>query len=186
MSSDSSGRERGNAGAAPRTPLFLPLVRSWVAGALVLVAAGFMVGRALEVTLGTPERLESFGWRLGLRHVPSLAVTALAVLAAARLLPERLRASRMLYPLGCLAVPLAGLGHGYAVSWGWDLADIEGLLMPAASLVTGAAAAIAVDRLLEERATAPVPPSAYSSAYDRRHHGGGRTGGHDWRARGDR
>ncbi|WP_327177716.1 hypothetical protein [Streptomyces sp. NBC_01335] len=155
-----------------------------MAGALVQLGGGFMLGRALDVTLGTSERLDSFGWRLGLLHVPGLAVTACAVLAAARLLPESHRASRLLYPLGCLAVPLAALGYDYAASWTWDLAGIEGLLMPAASLVTGAAVGIAVDRLLEERATAPVPPPSYP--YGRRHDGGGRTGGHDWRARGDR
>ncbi|MGW2281706.1 hypothetical protein [Streptomyces sp. NPDC001770] len=158
------------------------MIRSWVAGAFVQLGGGFMVGRALDVTLGTPERLDSFGWRLGLLHLPGLAVTACAVLAAARLLPDSHRASRVLYPLGCLAVPLTVLAHGYAVSW--DLADIEGVLMPAASLVTGAAVGIAVDRLLEERATVAVPPPSYP--YGRRHDGGGRTGGHDWRARGDR
>ncbi|MGW1462830.1 hypothetical protein ACWCPT_00555 [Streptomyces sp. NPDC002308] len=182
MSGGGWGGERVEAGSGPRTGRLLPLIRSWVAGALVQLAAGFMVGRALEVTLSTPKRLDDFGWRLGLLHLPGLAVTVCAVLAAARLLPESHRASRVLYPLGCLAVPLARLAHGYAVSW--NLADIEGVLMPAASLVTGAAVGIAVDRLLEERATAPLPPPSYP--YDRRHDGGSRTGGHDWRARGDR
>ncbi|MGW0857951.1 hypothetical protein ACWD3D_22215, partial [Streptomyces sp. NPDC002690] len=151
------GEESGGTGEGPRTGWFGPLARSWVAGALVFVALGFMADRASDVMLGPPERLEDFGRRLVLLHVPRLAVTALAVLAAARLLPDSHRASRTLYPLGCLTVPLAGLGYGYAISW--DLAGIEGLLMPAASLIAGAAVGIALDRRADTL-SGTTPPAA--------------------------
>ncbi|WP_327268424.1 hypothetical protein OG233_10760 [Streptomyces sp. NBC_01218] len=55
--------------------------------------------------------------------------------------------------------------------------------MPAASFVAGAAVGVAADRLLEDRAD--VPPLPRSHPYGR-HGRGGRTGGHDWRARGHR
>ncbi|WP_299533064.1 hypothetical protein [uncultured Streptomyces sp.] len=143
-------------------------------GAFVYVAAGFVVSRALLGTLGGDGRLESFGWRLGLLHLPNLVVTGLATLAAARTLPDEHRASRLLYPLGALAVPLAGLVYGFAVSF--DAVGVEGVLMPVTSLATGAAVGLAVDRLLEDRAE-PEPPAPY--AY---HWGGtGRTGAYDWR-----
>ncbi|MFD6421615.1 hypothetical protein [Streptomyces sp. NPDC060198] len=181
---EDAGTGRGGTGGGPRTGWFAPLTRSWTAGALVFVTLCFMADRASDVMLGSPERLEDFGSRLLLLHVPRLAVTALAVLVAARLLPETHRASRTLYPLGCLTVPLVGLGYGYGVSW--ELVGIEGVLMPAVSLLTGAVVGIALDRLLDERASPHSPPSSYRYPYPSgRRDGGGRTGGHDWRARGD-
>ncbi|MFD9429011.1 MULTISPECIES: hypothetical protein [unclassified Streptomyces] len=139
---------------------FFALTRSWATGALVYIAAGFMTNRVLVELLGSEARLESFGWRLALMHVPSLVVTLLTVLAAARILPDEHRENRIVYLLGALAVPLAGLVYGFAVSW--NVVDIEGVLMPVVSLATGAAAGVAVDRLLEERATQPPPPPQYS------------------------
>ncbi|MEU2820740.1 hypothetical protein ABZ763_00310 [Streptomyces bacillaris] len=136
------------------------MTRSWAAGTLVYVAAGFLTSRILLELLGSGPRLETFGWRLALLHVPALAVTLLTVLAAARLLPDEYRESRTLYLLAALAVPLAGLAYGFAVSW--DAVGIEGVLMPVVSLAAGAASGVAVDRLLEERATRPAPPPTYS------------------------
>ncbi|MCX5399407.1 hypothetical protein [Streptomyces sp. NBC_00102] len=197
LSADREDAGPGRIGARqrPRAGWFLPLFRSWAAGALVFVALGFLADRTVDATLGTPERMESFAWRLGLLHVPGLAVAAFAVLAAARPLPERHRASRLLYPLGCLTAPTVVLGLGYgrgygdghrygdAMPWNLDALGIEGVLMPVATLAAGAVLGVVVDRLLEERAAAPEPP--YTYPYDWRS-GGGRTGGHDWRARGER
>ncbi|WP_328719664.1 hypothetical protein OHT52_09330 [Streptomyces sp. NBC_00247] len=142
---EDAGTGRGKTGDGPRTGWFAPLTRSWAAGAPVCVALGFMADRASDVVLGSPQHLEDFGRRLLLLHIPHLAVTVLAVLAAARLLPESHRASRTLYPLGCLTVPLVGLGNGYGVSW--EVVGIEGVLMPAVSLVAGAVVGIALDCL---------------------------------------
>ncbi|MGW5292032.1 hypothetical protein [Streptomyces bacillaris] len=136
------------------------MTRSWAAGTLVYVAVGFLASRVLLELLSSGPRLETFGWRLALLHIPALAVTLLTVLAAARLLPDEYRESRTLYLLAALAVPLAGLAYGFAVSW--EAVGIEGVLMPVVSLAAGAASGVAVDRLLEERATRPAPPPTYS------------------------
>nr|WP_104788671.1 hypothetical protein [Streptomyces sp. QL37]PPQ59443.1 hypothetical protein C5F59_24340 [Streptomyces sp. QL37] len=149
-----------------RSGRLLSLSRSWAAGALVYVFAGFLMTRALVETLATDERLELFGWRLALLHLPGVLVTVLTVLAAARALPAPHRESRPLRLLGALAVPVAGLAYGYAVAW--DVVGNEGLLMPAVAMVTGAAVGLALDRLLDDRT---APPSAYGRSYDWRDSG---------------
>lgn len=134
--------------------------RSWATGALVYLAAGFLSSRVLLELLGSEERLESFSWRLALLHVPALTFTLLTALAAARMLPDEHRPSRLLYLLAALAVPVAGLAYGFAVAW--EAVGIEGVVMPVVSLAAGAASGVAVDRLVEERATRPAPPPTYS------------------------
>jgi hypothetical protein len=167
--SGGSGWGDGSAGhilpghGSDRTPgdregWFFPLTRSWAAGALVYIAAGFLMSRALVETLATEERFELFGWRLALLHLPGVLVTVLTVLATARVLPDEQRGSRVLYLLGTLTVPVAGLAYGYIVSW--DVVGTEGILMPVVAMVTGSAVGLAADRLMEERgteSTAPVP-----------------------------
>ncbi|MFD4899514.1 hypothetical protein [Streptomyces sp. NPDC058411] len=143
---------------------FFPLSRSWAAGALVYVFGGYLMARALVETLAIDERLELFGWRLALLHLPGVLVTVLTVLAAARTLPARHRDSRLLYLLGSLAVPVAGLAYGYAVAW--DVVGAEGLVMPAVAMVTGAAVGLALDRLIEDRDDDTANPSAYTRSYD--------------------
>ncbi len=156
-------RGAGGSGALAGTEpggRFLALTRSWATGALVYLAAGFLSSRILLELLGSEARAESFGWRLALLHIPALTVTLLTVLAAARMLPDEHRPSRPLYLLAALAVPVAGLAYGFAVSW--EAVGIEGVLMPVVSLAAGAASGVAVDRLVEERATRPAPPPTYS------------------------
>uniref|UniRef100_A0AAU1LWK8 Uncharacterized protein n=1 Tax=Streptomyces sp. NBC_00148 TaxID=2903626 RepID=A0AAU1LWK8_9ACTN len=150
--------------SAPGGGWFFPLSRSWAAGALVYVFGGYLMARALVETLATDERLELFGWRLALLHLPGVLVTVLTVLAAARTLPARHRDSRPLYLLGSLAVPVAGLAYGYAVAW--DVVGAEGLVMPAVAMVTGAAVGLALDRLIEDRDDDTANPSAYTRSYD--------------------
>ncbi|UCA53278.1 hypothetical protein LEL86_30120 [Streptomyces sp. WA6-1-16] len=140
---------------------FFALTRSWVIGGLVYLALGFVMSRVLVDLLATEERLETFGWRLALLHLPALVVTLLTVLSATRVLPEEHReSSRTVYLLAALTVPLAGLLYGFAVAG--DVVGIEGVLMPAVSLAAGAASGVAVDRLLEERATRTPEPPRYS------------------------
>ncbi|MEV6263259.1 hypothetical protein AB0M42_21255 [Streptomyces sp. NPDC051784] len=148
---------------------FFPLTRSWAAGALVYIASGYLMSKAFVETLATDERLELFGWRLALLHLPGVLVTVLAVLASARVLPDRQRESRLLRLSAALAVPLAGLAYGYAVTW--DVVGTEGLLMPVVVMVTGAAVGLAVDRLLEDRGSDQAAPSAYRRPYDWRDQG---------------
>ncbi|WP_406146242.1 hypothetical protein [Streptomyces sp. NBC_01012] len=147
---------------------FFPLSRSWAVGALVYVLTALLMARALVETLATDERLETFGWRLALLHLPNVAVTVLTVLAAARTLPARQRASRFLYLLGSLAVPVAGLAYGYAVAR--DVVDSEGVLMPAVTVVTGAAVGLALDRLAEDGDdTAAGYPATYAQSQSLSH-----------------
>ncbi|MFC8591695.1 hypothetical protein [Streptomyces atroolivaceus] len=150
--------------AGPEGGWFLPLCRSWAAGALVYAVAGFLVARALVETLATDERFELFGWRLALLHLPGVLVTVLTVLAAARTLPGRQRDSRARYLVATLAVPVTGLAFGYAVTW--DVVDAEGILMPVAAMATGSAVGLGLDRLLEERRTGPAPLPTYTRSYD--------------------
>ncbi|MEU2483152.1 hypothetical protein ABZ593_00900 [Streptomyces sp. NPDC012617] len=145
---------------------FFALSRSWAAGALVYVVAGYLTTRALVETLATDDRLELFGWRLALLHLPGVLVTVLTVLAAARALPAHRRDSRPLHLLGTLTVPVAGLAYGYAVTW--DVVGTEGLLMPVVAVVTGAAVGLVLDRLVEGRDDGPAPSSAYTRPYGRR------------------
>lgn len=149
----------GGSGPSPGGGPFLALTRSWAAGALVYVAAGFLVSRTLVEPLATGERLDLFGWRLALLHLPGVLITVLTVLASARALPDEHRGSRPRHLSATLAVPLAGLAYGYAVSW--DLVNSEGVLMPVVAMVTGVCVGLALDRLLEDRVSrppmAPVP-----------------------------
>ncbi|WEH39931.1 hypothetical protein [Streptomyces sp. AM 2-1-1] len=109
-------------------------MRSRTAGALVHLARDLMVHRARDGTLGTAELRERFGGRLGLLRLPGLAVTALAVLVAARLLSDDHRAFRVLYPLTpAWPAPLVGVGYGYAVSG--ELMAVEGMRPDAGRLV---------------------------------------------------
>ncbi|WP_432104914.1 hypothetical protein [Streptomyces sp. bgisy091] len=150
--------------------LFFPLSRSLAAGALVYVVAGFVFARALIETLATDERLELFGWRLGLLHLPNIAVTALTVLASTRAFPARHRDSRALFLLGSLTVPVAALVYGYVTTW--DVADAEGLLMPLVAVVTGAAVGLGLDALIEGRDTDAQGSRAYQTrSYDWRDNG---------------
>ncbi|MFI8871869.1 hypothetical protein ACIQ64_12945 [Streptomyces sp. NPDC094473] len=167
MSGGSGWGDRSTGHIPPSAPgggWFFPLSRSWAAGALVYVFGGYLMARALVETLATDERLELFGWRLALLHLPGVLVTVLTVLAAARTLPARHRDSRLLYLLGSLAVPVAGLAYGYAVAW--DVVGAEGLVMPAVAMVTGAAVGLALDRLIEDRDEGTANPSAYTRSYD--------------------
>ncbi|THA65278.1 hypothetical protein E6P78_18495 [Streptomyces sp. A0958] len=128
--------------------MFFPLVRSWVAGTVVHLAVGYLVSRGLVGVLATDARLDDFAWRLGLLHVPAVLMTVLTVLAAARVLPEERRESRTLYVSAALGVPLVALCYGYATAW--QVAGVEGAVMPVVAVATGAVVGLGVDRLMEE------------------------------------
>ncbi|MFI6862584.1 hypothetical protein ACIBKZ_22270 [Streptomyces sp. NPDC050421] len=135
------------------------LGRCWAVGAVVHVIAGYVISRGLVDLLATDERLDVFTWRLGLRHVPAVLTTVVAVLAAARVLPAERRTSRPLYLSAALGVPVAVLGYGYAVLW--QVSDMEGALMPVVTLATGAAVGLAADRLMDDSDTASPQAAPY-------------------------
>ncbi|MEW1689146.1 hypothetical protein ACIQOF_18245 [Streptomyces sp. NPDC091265] len=163
----SPGRGPGGAGSGGRSGggggWFLPLTRSWAAGAVVYLVAGYLISRGLIETLATDERLGVFTWRLALVHVPAIITTVVTVLAAARVLPDEQRVSRPLYLLASLGVPVVALGYGYAVSW--QVVGAEGMLMPVVALVTGSAVGLAVDRLMEDDGTQPSSPAGGSYSW---------------------
>ncbi|MFD0023918.1 hypothetical protein [Streptomyces sp. NPDC058382] len=148
------GRSDGGGGS------LFPLVRSWAVGALVHLVAGYLLTRGLVELLATDERLDVFTWRLALVHVPAIITTVVAVLAAARVLPDEQRSSRPLYALATLTVPVVALGYGYAVSW--DVVGTEDVLMPVVALVTGVAVGLAVDRLMEDDGVQSPAPGSYN------------------------
>ncbi|MFD8689765.1 hypothetical protein [Streptomyces sp. NPDC059651] len=141
-SATEGGSRSGRAGG-----VLFALVRCWAAGAAVHVVSGYVISHGLVDLLSTDERLDVFAWRLALRHVPVLLTTVLTVLAAARTLPGERRTSRPLYLSASLAVPLAALGYGYAAS---QVSGMEGVLMPAVTLATGAVVGLSVDRLMDD------------------------------------
>ncbi|MFB7912569.1 hypothetical protein [Streptomyces sp. NPDC056061] len=157
----------GSGGGSPGAGggVFFALTRSWAAGALVYIAAGYLVSRGLVELLATEDRLASFGWRLGLLHVPNVITTVLTVLASVRVLPYERRESRLLTLLAGLGVPVAAVVYGLAVSW--HLVGIEGTLMPIVTLATGSAAGLAVHRLLEDREDEQSPATYSYSWRDR-------------------
>ncbi|UUN28922.1 hypothetical protein [Streptomyces sp. FIT100] len=157
----------GRHGPGGGSELFFALIRSWAAAVIVYFACGLLFAKALLEPLATTDRLEVFGWRLALLHVPGIVTTVLTVLVAARVLPEPQRDSRPVRLFATLTVPLAALGYGYAVSW--RFLSTEGLLMPVVALATGAAIGIALDRLLEGRGGDNRTPAAYP--YTWRDHG---------------
>ncbi|MGK5549737.1 DUF3488 domain-containing protein, partial [Streptomyces sp. URMC 127] len=142
---------RGAAGeaSAPRFGVVFSLVRSWAAGLVVTAVTGYLLGGLLTEALATPERLESFGWRLALLHVPGLLVVTLSVLAAARLHPGPYRQSLPLHLLASLAVPAAVTLRNLLSSW--DPLVAEGLWTGVASLVFGGTGALLLDRLRDGR-----------------------------------
>ncbi|HEY9330713.1 MAG TPA: hypothetical protein VIS09_21150 [Streptomyces sp.] len=149
-----AGRPGGPGGGA-----LLALARCWAVGAVVHVIAGYVVSRGLVDLLATDERLDVFTWRLALQYVPAVLTTVLTVLAAARVLPAEQRTSRPLHLSAALGVPLAALGYGYAVLW--QLSDMEAVLLPVVTLVTGVAAGLAVDRLMDDDDTGSPQAAPY-------------------------
>ncbi|WP_107105671.1 hypothetical protein [Streptomyces roseifaciens] len=133
----------------PRFGVLFSLMRSWAAGLVVTLGAGYLLGVLALDALATPERLESFGWRMALLHVPGAVVITLAGLAAARLHKEPYRHSLPLHLLAALAVPAAVTLRNLFGSW--DIVVAEGVWTAAASLVFGAVCALLLDRLWEGR-----------------------------------
>ncbi|WP_190022975.1 hypothetical protein [Streptomyces hiroshimensis] len=124
---------------------FFALMRSWAAAVVVLLASGFLLNAAILDDLATAERLASFGWRVAIIYVPNLLYVALAVWAAARLLPEPHRDSLPLYLLAALGVPVITCTR--TIVEGWGLIVAEGIGMAAAALVLGGAAGLVLGRL---------------------------------------
>ncbi|MGW1230862.1 hypothetical protein [Streptomyces sp. NPDC002530] len=154
------GRTGRPGGGASGVGSALALARSWIAGALVYVIAGYVISRGLVDLLASDERLDVFAWRLALEHVPVVLSTVLAVLAAARVLPYEQRASRALHLSAALGAPVGALVYLYATQS--YASGSEGVLMPVVALATGAAIGLAVDGLMDDTDTVSPHAAPYS------------------------
>ncbi|MFF3453322.1 hypothetical protein ACFYXH_03145 [Streptomyces sp. NPDC002730] len=136
-------------------------MRSWAAGIVALYGSGYLLGQMVFDLLADPQRLESFGWRLGLIYVPNMLSTTLAVLAAAWLIREPFRDRAPLYLTAALVVPVAALIRMLVVAWG--MIRPEGIAMAVAAVIFGAPLGLVLDRIREDRGDdnpAPAYPGA--------------------------
>ncbi|MEU9197058.1 hypothetical protein [Streptomyces hundungensis] len=151
--STGNGRTAWQASSRERTGFFFPLMRSWAAGIVMLYGSGTLLGFAYDA-FATTDRLDSFGWRFALIHLPNLLTTVLAVWLAARLLPEPHPTSRPLYLAAALAVPVLAAVRTLLVAR--EFLAAEGAMMMAATAVFGSAAGLALDHLRQARRRGPA------------------------------
>ncbi|MEU9013374.1 hypothetical protein AB0D12_27160 [Streptomyces sp. NPDC048479] len=128
-----------------RGAAFLALVRAWAAGAVVLVFTEYAQATLVYDYVATGPRLETFGGRLLLIHLPNALCIASAAWAAARVHHEPYRASTPRHLTAAFAVPVVAQLLNMAVQW--EELAAEGLLLSNAVLVVGCVAGYAGDRL---------------------------------------
>ncbi|MET7638221.1 hypothetical protein [Streptomyces sp. NPDC005438] len=143
-----SGRRTGDGSREGFSRAFFALTQSWAAAIVVLLVSQFVLFTVVTQPLGTTERMQSFGWRLALGHLPTLVWALLATLAAARVYPEPHRHHLGRYLLACLTVPVASRLMDVSVKWG--LVGTESLLVPSVAVLLGCFAGVALDRLVFE------------------------------------
>ncbi|WP_455362075.1 hypothetical protein [Streptomyces sp. SYSU K21746] len=124
------------------------LMRAWAAGIVVLVLTEYLQVTLVYEPLASVARLESFGGRLMLVHLPNAVCIALAAWAAARVHREPFRTAPVQHVSAAVAVPVSAQLLNMAVQWD-DLAA-EGLLLSNAVLVVGCVAGCALDRLQDD------------------------------------
>ncbi|TQK52184.1 hypothetical protein FBY35_2611 [Streptomyces sp. SLBN-118] len=131
-----------------RGAALLALVRAWAAGVVVLVFSEYLWATLVRDVPATGPRMETFGGRLLLAHVPNAVCIATAVWAAARIHREPFRDSVPGHLTAAFAVPVVALALNMAVRR-QELAA-EGVLLSNAVLVVGCVAGYAADRLQDE------------------------------------
>ncbi|CAL9513016.1 hypothetical protein SUDANB106_03700 [Streptomyces sp. enrichment culture] len=140
---------RGDGGAAGAA---LPaMLRSWAAGIVVLLVAQSLVDRTLGEYAVTPERVESFGWRMVLFHIPAALCVALATLAAARLHREPFRGSPAAHLTAALTVPLVAYGASLLMIGSRTDMSGQGIALSGAATLAGCAAGMAADLVMDSR-----------------------------------
>ncbi|MGY1454501.1 hypothetical protein [Streptomyces sp. SS8] len=123
------------------------LVRAWSVGFVVLLITEYLQVTYVYEVFATTERLESFGGRLLLVHLPNAVCIALAAWAAGRVHREPFRHSPVRHALAVFTIPV--FAQVITVVLHWDRASVEGLLMSCAVMVVGAFTGYAADRLQE-------------------------------------
>lgn len=122
-------------------------MRAWAAGLVVLFISEYVQVTYFYGTFESVERLESFGGRLLLVHLPNAVCVALAAWIAGRLHREPFRDSVPWHLAAVFGVPLFAQAVNVGVHWG--RASLEGFVMSCAVVVVGAVTGYAVERLQE-------------------------------------
>ncbi|MFE0088334.1 hypothetical protein [Streptomyces sp. NPDC058991] len=138
-----SAREDEGPGAA-----LLALARAWAAGVVVLLFTEYVLARVVYEHLATAARMETFGGRLLLIHLPNALCVGLAVWAAARIHRAPFRDSTPWHLTAALTVPTAV--QLLDIGLHWERLSAEGLSMSNAVLAVGCVAGCAADRLQED------------------------------------
>ncbi|MEU7282591.1 hypothetical protein AB0A69_28010 [Streptomyces sp. NPDC045431] len=128
----------------------LALTWAWAVGIVVLVVTEYAQATLVYEHLASEARLETFGGRLLLIHLPNALCVALAAWAAGRSHREPYRERPARHLAAVLAVPVAAQALNMALQWR-ELAA-EGLFLSNAVLAVGCVAGYAADRLQENAA----------------------------------
>jgi hypothetical protein len=123
------------------------MVAAWAAGLVVLVVTSYLQVTYVYETLGTAERLETFGGRLLVIHLPNAVCLALGAWAAGRAHREPFRESSVRHGFAVFTVPVFAQVLNLVIRR--ETVSLEGVLMSCAVAVTGAVAGYAVDRTRE-------------------------------------
>lgn len=124
----------------------LQVIRCWAAAVVVQQGLAWFFSVALFAPLASEERLESFGWRLLLLHVPGLLAVFGGVLAAGRLHPSPGRLSWPRHLTATLTAPLVSLAFSLGTTWSMLAAEAIGMAL--ATLAFGSATALALDHAM--------------------------------------
>ncbi|MCZ7458324.1 hypothetical protein [Streptomyces sp. WMMC940] len=138
-----SAREDERPGAA-----LFALARAWAAGAVVLLFTEYVQATVVYEHVATAARMETFGGRLLLIHLPNALCIGLAVWAAARIHRAPFRDSVPWHLTSALTVPVAAQLLNMGLQW--ERLSAEGLLMSNAVLAVACVAGWAADRLQED------------------------------------
>lgn len=124
------------------------LARAWAAGIVVLVVTEYVQATVVYEYVATPGRMETFGGRLLLIHIPNAICLALAAWAAARVHREPFRHSLPQHVTASIAVPIVAQLLNMAVQW--EEMAAEGLFMSNAVLAVGCVSGYMAARLQDD------------------------------------
>ncbi|MFI7013016.1 hypothetical protein [Streptomyces sp. NPDC050164] len=122
-------------------------MRAWAAGLIVLFISEYVQVTYYYETFASVDRLESFGGRLLLVHLPNAVCVALTAWIAGRLHREPFRDSMPRHLAAVFGVPL--FAEVVTIVMHLGRASLEGFLMSCVVVVVGAVTGYAVDRLQE-------------------------------------
>ncbi|MFE2945005.1 hypothetical protein ACFXKG_39140 [Streptomyces sp. NPDC059255] len=140
-------RGAGYGYTAPESGGLLAMAAAWAAGFVVLAVTSYLQVTYVYETLGSTERLESFGGRLLVIHLPNAVCVALGAWASSRAHREPFRDLPVRHAFAVFTVPV--LVQVLNIGIRWERVSLEGVLMSCAVVVAGAVTGYAVDRIRE-------------------------------------